>query len=156
MSLHVAESRVVPGAPDAVFATVIAHPLPDLFRHRHVVMPPIKATSGESGTWGDHVGQTRTIHLADGGSLQERLTELGPPAHFGYEISQIRGPMKPLVSRAEGRWSFVASGEGTSVTWEWTLHTTNEVNDRLLPVIGVFWHGYAKKALAEVERVVSA
>ena len=156
MSLHVEESRTVPGSPEQVYDAVIPTPLPEIFKHRHVVMPPIAKVTGQEGTWGDRVGQTRRIHLADGGSLTETLVESGRPTHSAYSITDVKGPLRFLVSRAEGRWTFTAAGASTVVTWAWTLHPTNPVTARLLPVVGLFWHGYARKALAEVERLVPA
>lgn len=152
MTLHVEESRVVPGSPDRVYDEVITAPLPEIFKHRHVVMPPIARTSGDAGeTWGERVGQTRTIHLSDGGSVKETLTLSDRPSRSEYAISDLKGPLKLLVSRAEGRWRFEPAGERTTVTWAWTLHPTNAVTARVLPLIGVFWRGYARKALTEVE-----
>ena len=155
MSLHVEESRVVAATPEQVYDAVIPGPLPEIFKHRHLVMPPIARVSGQEGVWGESVGQTRTIHLADGGSVKETLVESDRPTQSSYTITELQGPLKLLVSQAEGRWTFAPSGSGTVVTWAWTLHPTNAVTARLLPVIGVFWHGYAKKALAEVERLVA-
>ena len=156
MSLHVEESRTVVGTPQEVYDAVIPAPLPTIFKRRHLVMPPIVRVSGEDGPWGDRVGQTRRIHLADGGAVTETLLESDRPASSSYGISEVEGPLKLLVARAEGRWTFVPSGGRTVVTWAWTLHPTNAVTARLLPVIGLFWHGYARKALAEVERLVTA
>ena len=156
MTLRVEESRTVPGTPEQVYDVVIPGPLPEIFKHRHVVMPPIARVSGQEGVWGETVGQTRRIHLADGGAVTETLVESDRPARSSYTITELQGPLKLLVSQAEGRWTFVPSGGRTVVTWAWTLHPTNAVTARLLPLIGVFWHGYARKALAEVERLVTA
>ncbi len=157
MSLHLEESRTVPGSQEHVYDAAITTALPTIFRHRHVVMPPVKATSGEDGVWGERVGQSRTIHLADGGSVKETLTLSERPSRSEYSITELRGPLKLLVSHAEGAWRFEPAGaDHTSVTWAWTLHPTNGVTARLLPVIGVFWRGYATKALAEVERVATS
>jgi hypothetical protein len=155
VSLRVEESRVVAGSPEQAYDAVVPGPLPEIFKHRHLVMPPIARVSGQQGVWGESVGQTRTIHLADGGSVKETLVESDRPTRSSYTITELQGPLKLLVSQAEGRWTFTPSGGGTVVTWAWTLHPTNAVTARLLPVIGVFWRGYARKALAEVERLVS-
>jgi hypothetical protein len=102
----------------------------------------------------ESVGQTRRIHLSDGGAVTETLIESDRPARSSYTITDLQGPLKLLVSQAEGRWTFEPTGDRTVVTWAWTLHPTNAVTARLLPLIGVFWHGYARKALAEVEALV--
>ena len=156
MSLHVEESREVPATPEQAYDAVIPGPLEAIFKHRHVVMPPIVKVSGQEGVWGETLGQTRTIHLSDGGSVKETLVESDRPTRSAYTITDIKGPMKLLVSQAEGRWTFTPAGAGTVVAWSWTLHPTNAVTARLLPVIGAFWKGYARKALAEVESLVTA
>ncbi|GAA1940582.1 SRPBCC family protein [Nocardioides marmoribigeumensis] len=156
MSLHVEASREVPGTPEEVYDAVIPTPLQAIFKRRHGIMPPIARTSEQEGVWGGTVGQTRRIHLADGGSLTETLVESDRPSRSSYTITDIAGPMRLLVSQVEGRWTFVPAGSRTVVTWAWTLHPTNAVTARLLPVVGMFWHGYARKALAEVERLVAA
>jgi hypothetical protein len=155
VSLHVEESRTVSGTPEQVYDAVITAPLPEIFKHRHVVMPPIVKVTGQEGEWGGTVGQTRTIHLSDGGSVKETLVESGRPARSAYTITELKGPLKLLVSEAEGQWRFEAVGERTRVTWAWTLHPTNAVTARLLPVIGLFWHGYATMALAEAEALLA-
>jgi hypothetical protein len=156
VSLHVEESREVPGTPEEVYDAVIPTPLPAIFKHRHGIMPPISRISEQEGVWGGTVGQTRRIHLSDGGSLTETLVESDRPSRSSYTITDIAGPMRLLVSQAEGRWTFVPAGGGTNVTWAWTLHPTNAVTERLLPVVGRFWHGYARKALAEIENSLIA
>ena len=154
-AVHVEESRTVPGTPEEAYDAVIPGPLPAIFKHRHVVMPPIARVSGQDGEWGDRIGQTRRIHLSDGGAVTETLVESDRPSRSSYTITEIAGPLKLLVSQAEGRWTFTPVGGGTVVTWAWTLHPTNAVTARLLPLVGTFWHGYARKALAEVEGLVA-
>ena len=155
-SLHVEQSRTVPGTPEQLYDAVIPGPLPEIFKHRHLVMPPIVRVTGQEGEWGDRVGQTRRIHLADGGAVTETLVESDRPARSSYTITELAGPLRLLVSQAEGTWTFTPTGATTVVTWAWTLHPTNAVTARLLPLIGVFWRGYARKALAEIESLTGA
>ena len=47
---------------------------------------------------------TGTIHLADGGTMTETLTRCDRPTAFGYDITDLRGALSPLVERIEGGW----------------------------------------------------
>jgi hypothetical protein len=101
------------------------------------------------GEWGA-VGQTRIVMLVGGGSMREELTSVDPPRSFGYTLSEITGPMAPLVGRVEGRWGFAPAGTGTTVTWRWAIHPRSLLAAPLLPVLGRLWKGYARQALEEL------
>ena len=146
MNHHVEASRTVPGTPEEVYDAVIPAPLPSIFKHRHVVMPPIARVSGQEGTWGETVGQTRRIHLADGGSMVETLTVVSPPSQYGYRIDRVRGPLKPLAKEIRGLWSFAPVGSGTKVAWRWEIEPTL-VARPLMPVFAAMWRGYAARSL---------
>ena len=152
--LDVTASRRVRVPPELAFDRVLPEPLPSIFSHRHGPIPPIREVRDQTGAW-DTPGQTRTIVLSDGGRMVEELVSVDRPRSFGYVLSGFRGPLAPLVSRIEGRWSFVAAGADTEVTWAWTLHPRNAVTALALPVFAVFWRGYAAKALAQVEAILA-
>jgi hypothetical protein len=151
---EVSASRTVPGAPGHAFAAVLPAPLTELFDRRFGPIPTIRDVTDQDGAWAT-AGQTRTIHLADGGSMREELIEVSAPATFGYRISGIRGPMRPLVAEVEGRWDFAAEGDGTRVTWTWRLRPANPVARLLMPAFAWCWRGYAALALERVEQVVT-
>lgn len=153
-TVTLSESRAVQVPVAEAFDRVLVHPLPELFRKRRLAIPPIKEVRGQAGEWGT-VGETRTIVTSDGGTMLETLTSNERPSSFGYTISQVRGPMKPLVSTADGRWSFEPAGSGTLVTWTWVL-TPTAVGRLAMPVFGAMWHGYARQALDEVGAMLLA
>ena len=70
---------------------------------------------------------------------------------FGYEIGDVTGGLKPLVSTVEGRWAFAPAGTGVRVTWAWTLHPLNAGSSLAMPLFGRLWHGYARQALEQIE-----
>ena len=156
MTVRVSESRTVDVPLEEAYDHTIAVPLPDIFGHRHLAMPPIVRVEGQDGVWGREVGQTRTIHTSDGGSLRETLTDLDRPHRFGYRIDQVGGPMRPLVDHLEGAWEFTPSGSGTSVTWSWEITPSSPVTAPLVGLIGRMWHGYAREALITLEAVLTA
>jgi hypothetical protein len=150
----VEQSRAIPAELGRTFDQTLSLPLTDLFHRRYAVLPPIREVRGQDGTWG-RTGQTRTIVTSDGGTMRERLTEVDAPHTFAYRLSDITGPMRPLVEAVDGRWSFAPAGTGTMVTWRWTLHPTGP-GGALVPLIARMWNGYARQALEELSRLLLA
>lgn len=135
-------STVVPQPADIAFAGVLEAPLEDLFTDRAGLIPSIRECTGQVGGW-DSVGKTRTVVLADGSTNLETLVGYDPPGSYDYQLTDFTGPMKMLVARVEGRFTFVPEGDGTRVTWSWKVHPTNPVARAVLPVVGFFWRRYA-------------
>jgi hypothetical protein len=147
--LTVEQSRAIPVLPEDLFRDMVPMPLPSLFRRWYGPIPPIKETRGQTGAW-DAVGQSRTVVLTGGGSMREELTSYDPPRAFGYRLTDVKGPLAPLVSRVDGEWLFAPAGTGTLVTWRWTIHPRSALAAPLLPVFGRLWKGYAAQSLAEL------
>jgi hypothetical protein len=154
MSHRFQRSRTYPVDIQTAYDVVRPVPLQQLFCRRYGPLPPIRETRGHDGEWGIEVGQTRTIVLADGGTLFETIIELDPPHAFAYQITDITGPMKPLVTKLDGRWEFTPAGTGTRITWTWDVEARSAATARLLPVLQRFWNGYARQALEEAEHLL--
>lgn len=150
--VHVSASRTYPVPADRAYELTIRWPLEELFDTRFGPIPPIVRTQGPID-WGT-LGQVRAIHLGDGGTMQERLTVVEAPHQFGYEITGITGPMKPLAERIEGRWQFDPVGTGTRITWSWTIHPKSMASALAIPVFGLIWKGYARRALDHLEALL--
>jgi hypothetical protein len=145
----VEQSRAIPVGVDDAFAGTLPMALPRLFRRWYGPIPPIKSVSGQAGEWAS-VGQSRTVNLTGGGSMREELTRVDPPRSFGYTLTDVKGPMAPLVDHVEGEWVFTPAGTGTMVTWRWTLHPRSALVAPAMPVFGRIWRGYARQALEEL------
>ncbi|MGN6692679.1 MAG: SRPBCC family protein [Aquihabitans sp.] len=150
--VHVSASRTYPVPVGPAYEHTITWPLEELFAKRFGPIPPIVRTDGPT-PWGT-LDQVRTIHLGDGGSMQERLTVVEAPRRFGYEITGITGPMKPLAERIEGLWSFDPVGTGTRITWSWTIHPKSSASALVVPVFGMIWKAYARRALDHLETLL--
>ena len=150
----VARSRTYPVTLDDAFPVTLATPLPDLFNRRYGPIPPITAVDQE-GPWAT-VGQKRTIHTADGGSVTEHLVTVDEPHAFTYELTDISGPLRPLVARVDGAWTFEPVGTGCRITWSWTIHPQSGAGALVLPVFGRLWQGYARRALDHLEEILLA
>lgn len=149
MAYVVERSRSIPVTVQDAFSGTLPMPLPVLFRRWYGPIPPIKQVRDQTGDWGT-AGQTRTVILTGGGSMREELTSVDPPRSFGYTLTQITGPMAPLVGLVEGQWRFTPAGTGTQVTWRWTIHPRSALATPALPVLARLWQGYARQALEEL------
>lgn len=145
----VEQSRAIPVSAEDAFGGTLPIPLPTIFRRRYGPIPPIKQVQEQTGDW-DAPGQTRKVLLTGGGSMREELTRLDAPRSFSYTLTDIRGPLAPLVSWVEGEWLFTPKGTGTEVTWRWTIHPRFQLAAPLIPVFGRLWQGYARQALEEL------
>ena len=142
-------SQSFPVVPSVAFDKVLPMPLPDLFNRRYGPIPPIRSVEGQAGAWGE-VGQVRTLRLKGGGSMREELTRVEHPDAFGYTITNVTGPMKPLSSHIDGVWSFDADGAGTRITWQWALYPASSIVAPLVPVFARFWRGYAQQSFQRI------
>jgi hypothetical protein len=144
-TITVEQSRAIPIELRRAFDMTLPMPLIAIFSRRYVLLPPVKQVRGQDGEWGQ-VGQTRTIVTADGGTMRELLTEVDAPHSFSYRLSDISGPLRPLVDSIDGRWEFAMQGTGTLITWRWTLYPRG-LGARFMPLITLMWRGYARQAL---------
>ena len=153
MALELAASRTYPVTVERAFDVTLATPLTGLFSRRYAAIPAIREVRDQAGEWAT-AGQTRTIRLADGGSIRETLTAVDRPDRFTYRLSDISGPMKPLVTGVEGRWLFAPAGDGARVTWAWTVQPRGPLGRAAMPVFARMWRGYARQALEELEHIL--
>jgi hypothetical protein len=147
----VERSRAIPVSVEDAFGGTLPIPLPTIFSRRYGPIPPIKQVGEQTGAW-DAPGQTRKVMLSGGGSMREELTRLDPPRSFSYTLTDIKGPLGPLVSCVEGEWLFARKGTETEVTWRWTIHPKFQLAAPLIPVFGRLWQGYARQALDELAK----
>jgi Polyketide cyclase / dehydrase and lipid transport len=148
----VEQSRAIPVDVQRAFDVTLPVPLTTIFCRRFALLPPIRQVRGQDGPWGT-VGQTREVVTADGGTMREVLIDVDAPNAFSYRLSDITGPMRPLVEGIEGRWEFTPKGTGTLVTWRWTLHAT-AVGAPVMPLIAKMWRSYARQGLEELSGVL--
>jgi Polyketide cyclase / dehydrase and lipid transport len=150
---HLTESRAVPAPRDEAYDRVLSTPLPEIFHRRYALMPPIREVREAPDSW-DTVGQSRRIVTTDGGTMLEELTAVERPQSWGYTLSEVTGPLKPLVSTVDGLWTLEDAGTGCRIAWTWTVHPRGRAGALAMPLLGRLWHGYARQALEEIERLL--
>ncbi len=143
-------SRTVAAPPQRTYDELFAAPLEEIFSRRRLFIPPVRETRPVSARYAEP-GDARTLVLADGGTMLETLTEVDPPRGFGYTLTELTGPLRPLARRVEGRWRVEPDGAGSRVTWSWTVHPRLPAGPLALPVFGLVWPGYAARALEQVD-----
>ncbi|HEX2895586.1 MAG TPA: SRPBCC family protein [Marmoricola sp.] len=136
-------SSLLPGDPESAFQCLADAPLEDLFTTRSGLIPRVRGCEGQQGPWGT-VGQTRTVVLDDGSRNVETLVAVDPPSDYRYTLTDFTGPMKLLVRKVEGRFTYVPEGDGTRATWSWTLHPTSPLARLAFPLLGASWRTMAK------------
>jgi hypothetical protein len=153
MTVELAQTRTFPVDVERAFDVLLPSSLPDIFSRRYAVIPAVRAVRDQPEPWGS-VGQSRTIVLADGGTMRETLTSVDRPHAFGYRLDRIAGPMKPLVSEVAGSWRFAPVGTGVEIVWAWSVEPRGTVGRAAMPVFARMWRGYARQAMEEIERVL--
>ena len=103
-------SRVVATPYDEAMERFIPVPLTDIFDHRHLALPAIKRVDGPDGRF-DQVGQSRTIVLADGGSMVETLTVV----IFVLVFYHLHGFEDGLSWMRRGRDAVIAGAAGITI-----------------------------------------
>ena len=147
---HVEHTRTFPVPVATAWDVVAPVHLPDVLGRRYLAIPGVVRVDQEQA-WPGHVGQRRTLHFSDGGRTTEVLTELDPPAAFGYELAEVHGPMKALVAGVDGRWVFRSErdGQATRLTWSWEIRPTL-AGRALMPVLVVVWRGMARRCFDRI------
>jgi len=87
--------------------------------------------------------------------MREVLTEVDAPHSFSYQLTDITGPMRPLVDSIEGRWEFSLKGTGTLIRWRWTLHPRG-LGAPFMPFIIKMWLSYANQSLERLSDLLLA
>ena len=142
-------SRAIPVDVRTAFRRTLPMPLPTIFQRWYGPMGPVKSVDGQTGIWGT-VGQTRTVVQAGGTTIREELTRAEEPDAFGYTLSNVTGPLAPLVDHIDGEWLFAPAGTGTEVTWRWTVYPKSGVAGLAMPAFARLWQGYARQSLEQL------
>jgi hypothetical protein len=153
----VTRKAVIAGSPDAVFKFITAEDVLPKVLTGYGPLPAVLRTSGNTGPW-DRPGSARVVHLADGSTVREQLTGYDSPKRFTYRVWEFGNPIvRTLATQAKGEWDFVATAEGTQVTWTYTFQAKNAA--AALPLSGIaqiLWRGYMDVCLENTQKIMLA
>jgi hypothetical protein len=120
-------------------------------------VPRVVATSDQTGPW-DRPGSSRTVHLSDGTTAREQVTECSRPADFAYRVGDFTNAIGRLAPEARGRWSFTEAGErATDVRWTYTFVGRSALARlALAPVVQILWRGFMRVGLKRMTALAEA
>ena len=153
------------GSVSVTVDATIERPRPELFDyfipvalerifHRYGPIPAVVSTSDQSGPW-DQPGSSRTVHLGDGSTAGEQVTDVVRPEYFSYRVGEFTNFARHLATEARGEWSFHEIGPSTTLV-EWTYaFVARSLPAQLLltPVIRIAWRGYMQSAMDSFARL---
>ena len=106
------------------------------------LVPGVGFTSDVSGPW-DQPGSHRIVHLKDGSSVAEGVTDYERPAYFAYRVSNPTFALKHLMAYATGQFWLNTVPGGTNVRWTYTFHAKNWLTKLPLALfVNTQWKGY--------------
>ncbi|GAA1483046.1 SRPBCC family protein [Gordonia sinesedis] len=146
-------ARTIPVAVEQAFAETLTVSLPAIFRRWYGPIAPVSSADGPYDVWGT-VGQTRVVRQVGGGSMREELVAVDAPRSFAYRLTDITGPLAPLVDHIDGRWDFAPVGTGTEITWTWRVFPTSRAASVTMPVFARLWRGFARQGLEDLAEVL--
>lgn len=150
LEIAVTLERFIPGKISDVFSFVAAQDVLPKILTGYGLIPGVASTSKVSGPW-DQPGSTRTVHLLDGSTVHEGITQHDRPAYFAYRVSDPSFSLKYLMSHARGEWWFVAVAGGTQAKWTYTFQARNTLATIPLRVfVATQWKGYMKVCLKKI------
>jgi Polyketide cyclase / dehydrase and lipid transport len=142
-------------APPVAFDVIVPIDLSTIFVASRV-MPGVVGVRDQSGPW-DRAGATRVVQLTDGSEAPERLTRVNRPHGFSYRVGPFSGPLRLLVSHADGAWEFTpAAGGATSLRWTYTFAALAGRGGLVRVALAPLWRRYAQRALGLAARVADA
>jgi hypothetical protein len=120
-------------------------------------VPAVVSTSEQSGPW-DVPGSTRTVHLADGTSAREQVTDCEPSHYFAYRVGDFSNLIRHLAGEARGEWWFTKAGEdATDVVWKYSFVARSAPAQLVLtPVVKLAWRGYMRGAMRSFSELAEA
>ncbi|NPU90803.1 MAG: SRPBCC family protein [Gammaproteobacteria bacterium] len=155
--IAITRREVIPGSVEAVFEFIAAEDVLPKVLTGYGPLPAVVNTSDHTASW-DQPGAARVIHLADGSSVREQVTDHRAPDYFAYRVWDFGNPIiRTLARGARGEWTFSAAGNSTQVIWTYRFYAKNRL--AALPLAGIvhlLWRGYMDVCLKNSRRIMAA
>jgi len=150
LTIAVTREMVVPGPVQEIFDFVAAEDVLPKILTGYGMVPGVASTSDVSGPW-DRPGSRRIVHLADGSTLNEGLTQYDRPSHFAYRVGDPSFALKYLMTEARGEFWLEAADGGTTVRWTYTFRAKNRLTKLPLMLFAKSqWGGYMDVCMANI------
>lgn len=150
LGVSVTQAFFVPYPIEDVFVFVSADDVLPKILTGYGMLPGVTSVSEVSGPW-DRPGSHRIVHLADGSTLRERLTDYIRLSYFAYEVSNPSFALKHLMTKARGQFRFESVDGGTAVKWTYTFYAKNRVTRMpLMFFVRSQWKGYMNTCVANI------
>jgi hypothetical protein len=153
----ITREAVIPGSVKDVFAFITAQDVLPKVLTGYGPLPAVVRTSEVSGPW-DVPGSARIVHLADGTTVREQITQFSSPTAFAYRVFEFGNPIVgALATGARGEWTFTEAPGGTKVKWTYTFSAKNGLT--AIPLSGItqiLWRGYMDVCLENSIRIMGA
>jgi hypothetical protein len=135
------------------FSHVVPIDLTSIFKG-YGLLPAVIGVEAQTGKW-DAIGQTKTVHLSDGSSVKELLTQYQRPDYFSYVVSDFSGILGFLITSAVGEWWFESgnlSPNSTLIRWSYTFIPKSLIAVPILWIVNKFlWAGYMRSVMSTIQ-----
>ncbi len=139
---------------EAVFDFVVAEDVLPKVLLGYGPLPRVVHTSDLHSSW-EEPGVHRTVHLADGSTAREEVTDFRRPHYFAYNVSQFTFALRHLATEGRGQWRFTRTADGTRVEWIYTFTARSPLTYPLLLAVAQWlWRGYMRVGLRATKRLV--
>lgn len=156
LDISITREALIPGSVDAVFTFIAAEDVLPKVLTGYGPLPAVVSTSDHTAPW-DQPGAARVIHLRDGSTVREQITQHQAPDYFAYRVWDFGNPIiRALAQGAEGEWTFTAMENGTHVRWTYRFRAKNRL--AALPLAGIvhiLWRGYMDVCLENSQRIMA-
>jgi hypothetical protein len=147
----------VDSSQEAAFGYTVAEDVLPKVLWNHGIIPGVSHTQVlEVPSW-DQPGALRIVHLNDGNTANEEITDFLRARYFAYRVFNFTGMMGGLVEEARGQWWFVMHDGKTRVRWTYTFVPKNAFSAGILrTVIVPNFSGYMRGALSRIKAAVES
>ncbi len=145
-------SITVAAAPAATLAAALAIDPVSIVLARGI-LPGVRSIQGQTGPWSSP-GQTRTLTLTDGSTVEETLVALHADG-YRYRIAKFSGPFRFLVTEANARFDVAAHTGGSALTWTYAFDPKGALAAAILSfLVDSQWNGFMDAALARLKPTI--
>lgn len=155
MPISAKVSATIPLPVNAVFERVVHMDVPAFFNGRWPIAAVVSVRD-QLGQW-NKIGETRSIHMADGSHITECITDYRASELFAYQLQGLTGPLRQLVKSIDGEWRYSSQGEQlTRIDWCYQFHPRNLLISPLTWLfVKLLWKPYMKQVMQSIEHKVN-